>query len=97
MALRKTYRCGQCGYEAYDYEGRGFMGQHIVSVTCPDCKSIQPLVVGGVIGDSAPSFAGLAGRLCLRCGSDRITAWNHKTCPKCGGEMKFTGEQQFWT
>ena len=52
MSQRKTYRCRQCGYEAYDYEGRGFMGQRIESVSCPDCKTIQPLVVGGVIGDS---------------------------------------------
>ncbi|MDY6267217.1 MAG: hypothetical protein SPM31_08840 [Prevotella sp.] len=97
MAQRKKYRCTQCGYEAYDYEGRGFMGQHIESVSCPDCKTIQPLVVGGVIGDSAPSFSSLAGRLCLNCGSDRIRPWDHHTCPKCGGEMEFTGDSDFWT
>ena len=55
MAQRKTYRCKQCGYECYDYEGTGFMRQHIVSVSCPDCHTIQPLVVGGIIGNNAPS------------------------------------------
>jgi Zn finger protein HypA/HybF involved in hydrogenase expression len=97
MAHRKTYRCEQCGYETYDYEGRGFMGQHIVMVSCPDCKSVEPLVVGGIIGQVAASFNGLTGRLCLRCGSNRITLWDHKRCPKCGGTMRFTGEQTFWT
>ncbi len=97
MAQRKTYKCTSCGYECHDYEGRGFMGQHIESVSCPDCHTIQPLVVGGIIGDSAPSFATLAGRLCLNCGSNRIKPWDHKTCPKCGGKMEFTGEQEFWT
>ena len=58
MAQRKTYRCKQCGYECYDYEGTGFMRQHIVSVSCPDCHTIQPLVVGGIIGNNAPSFNG---------------------------------------
>lgn len=97
MAQRKTYRCSSCGYEAYDYEGIGFMRQHIVSVSCPDCHTIQPLVVGGIIGSNAPSFSGLAGRLCLNCGSRRIMPWDHHTCPKCGGEMVFTGEKEFWT
>lgn len=97
MAQRKTYKCQQCGYEAYDYEGRGFMGQHIEAVSCPDCKSIQPLVVGGIIGDTAPSFATLVGRICLNCGSDRIKPWDHKTCPRCGGTMVYTGEHEFWT
>ena len=97
MAQRKTYRCKQCGYECYDYEGTGFMRQHIVSVSCPDCHTIQPLVVGGIIGNTAPSFTGLAGRRCLNCGSSRIVTWDHHTCPKCGGEMVFTGETAFWT
>ncbi|MGI6233138.1 MAG: hypothetical protein ACOYJF_09865 [Prevotella sp.] len=97
MAQRKTFRCSQCGYEAQIYEGRGFMGQHIVEVACPDCHTLQPLVVGGVIGDSAPSFQGIAGRLCLNCGSDRIREWDGRTCPRCGGEMQFTGEYDFWT
>ena len=55
MAWKKQFRCKQCGYEADVYEGRGFMGQHISTMTCPDCHSLQPLVVGGVIGDAAPS------------------------------------------
>lgn len=97
MAIKKTYRCSKCGYECYDYEGYGFMRQHIVSVSCPDCHTIQPLVVGGIIGNNAPSFNGLAGRLCLNCGSDRIVTWDKHTCPKCGGEMTFTGETEFWT
>lgn len=97
MAQRKTYKCSSCGYETYDYEGRGFMGQRIVSVTCADCHTVQPLVVGGVIGDSAPSFNTLVGRLCLNCGSSRIKEWDHVTCPKCGGRMVFTGEHEFWT
>ncbi|MDD6516705.1 MAG: hypothetical protein PUF63_02155 [Prevotella sp.] len=96
MAHRKTYRCERCGYEAFDYEGRGFMGQHIVMVSCPDCHSVEPLVVGGIIGNVAASFNGLSGRLCLRCGSNRITEWDHQTCPRCGGRMRFTGEEEFW-
>lgn len=54
MAHIIKYKCESCGYEADVYEGRGFMGQHIEMITCPDCKTIQPLVVGGVIADSAP-------------------------------------------
>lgn len=46
MAWKKQFRCKQCGYEADVYEGRGFMGQHISTMTCPDCHSLQPLVVG---------------------------------------------------
>ena len=75
MAWKKQFRCKQCGYEADVYEGRGFMGQHISTMTCPDCHSLQPLVVGGVIGDAAPSFRSEVGRLCLQCGSDRIRIW----------------------
>lgn len=66
MAWKKQFRCKQCGYEADVYEGRGFMGQHISTMTCPDCHSLQPLVVGGVIGDAAPSFRSEVGRLCLQ-------------------------------
>ncbi|OXL43616.1 hypothetical protein CFT61_10135 [Segatella copri] len=58
---------------------------------------IVPLVVGGVIGDAAPSFNSLVGRLCLRCGSYRIHRWDMHTCPKCGGKMQPTGEEEFWT
>ena len=35
--------------------------------------------------------------LCLRCGSDRIHRWDKHTCPKCGGKMQPTGEEEFWT
>ena len=62
------------------------MGQHIEAMSCPDCRNIVPLVVGGVIGDAAASFNSLVGRLCLRCGSDRIHRWDMHTCPKCGGQ-----------
>lgn len=41
MAWKKQFRCKQCGYEADVYEGRGFMGQHISTMTCPDCHSLQ--------------------------------------------------------
>lgn len=73
------------------------MGQHIVEIMCADCKSLQPLVVGGVIGDSAPSFRGVVGRLCLNCGSKNIKVWDGKTCPKCGHNMAPTGQVDFWT
>ncbi len=91
------YRCRQCGYTADVYEGRGFMGQHIIMMNCPDCHTIQPLVVGGVIGDSAPSFSGIVGRLCLHCGSSKITEWDKHTCPKCNAEMEPGSESEFWT
>lgn len=81
MAWKKQFRCKQCGYEADVYEGRGFMGQHISTMTCPDCHSLQPLVVGGVIGDAAPSFRSEVGRLCLQCGSDRIRIWDGPYLP----------------
>ena len=97
MAWKKHYRCMDCGYEAEIYEGKGLFGQHITPVSCPDCHTIQNLVVGGVIGDVAPSFRTEMGRLCLHCGSDRIVVWNKKTCPKCGGNMKDTEEDEFWT
>ena len=67
MSWKIKYRCTQCGYEASDYEGRGLFRQQIISVSCPDCKSIQNLVVGGIIGDVAPSFNSEVGRLCLQC------------------------------
>lgn len=97
MAWKKRYTCLTCGYQASIYEGKGFMGQQIVAVSCPDCRSIQPLVVGGVIGDAAPSFSSIVGRLCLQCGSCHIKEWNMHTCPKCGGEMKDDGSREFWT
>jgi Zn finger protein HypA/HybF involved in hydrogenase expression len=97
MALKITYKCKSCGYKADIYEGRGLFGQHITPVTCPDCHSIQNLVVGGVIGDVAPSFNTEVGRLCLKCGSDKIKIWDKKTCPVCGGEMIPTEDKEFWT
>lgn len=97
MAWKYKHLCTGCGYTAESYEGYGFMRQQIVAVACPDCKTIQPLVVGGVIGDVAPSYSSLVGRLCLRCGSDRICQWDGKTCPKCGGRMEQQGEKEFWT
>lgn len=97
MAWKLKYRCTSCGYEAETYEGKGLFGQHITAVSCPDCHSIQNIVVGGVIGDVAPSFRSEVGRLCLHCGSERIKVWNHTTCPRCGGKMQEEEEKEFWT
>ena len=97
MSQKKIFRCQDCRYETEVYEGRGFMGQHIEAMSCPGCRNIVPLVVGGVIGDAASSFNSLVGRLCLRCGSDRIHRWDMHTCPKCGSKMQPTGEEEFWT
>ena len=97
MSQKVTYKCTQCGYEAVAYEGKGLFGQHITAVTCPDCHTIQNLVVGGGIGQVAPSFTTEVGRLCLRCGSNRSQVWDKRTGPKCGGLMKPTGESEFWT
>ena len=103
MSQKKIFRCQDCGYEKEVYEGRGFMGQHNEAMSCPDCRNIVPLGVGGVIGDAAPSFNSLVGRLCLRCGSDRIHRWDMHTCPKCGGKMQptglvalYSGNHSFW-
>ena len=82
MSKKKIFRCQECGYETEIYEGRGCMGQHIEAMSCPDCRNIVPLVVGGVIGDGAPSFYSLVGRLCLRCGCDRIHRWDMHTLSK---------------
>ena len=97
MSLKKIFRCQDCGYETEVYEGRGFMGQHIESMSCPDCRNIVPLVVGGVICDAAPSFNSLVGRLCLRCGCDGVDRWGMRTWRKGGGNMQPTGEEEFWT
>ena len=48
MAWKLKYRCTSCGYEAETYEGKGLFGQHITAVSCPDCHSIQNIVVGVV-------------------------------------------------
>ena len=87
MAWKLKYRCKQCGYEAEVYEGRGLFRQEITAMSCPDCHTIQNIVVGGIIADVAPSYRSEVGRLCLQCG----------TCPKCQGEMEQTGEKEFWT
>lgn len=97
MAWKKTYICKQCGYEADVYEGKGLFGQHITALACPECHTIQNIVVGGVVGDVAPSFRSEAGRLCLKCGSDKARIWDFHTCPKCGGEMKASEKKEFWT
>jgi len=97
MAWKIVHRCSSCGYEAELYEGKGLFGQHIEAVSCPDCHTVQNLVVGGVIGDVAPSFRSTVNRLCLRCGSDRIEPWDGHTCPKCGGGMAATTDREFWT
>ena len=97
MAWKQKYRCAECGYEAEVYEGRGFFHQQITAMTCPDCKTIQNIVVGGIIADVAPSYRSEVGRLCLRCGSDNIRIWNKKTCPKCQGVMTPTQEKEFWS
>lgn len=78
------------------YEGRGFFNQHITMVVCHECHSVQPLVVGGIIGDIAPSFSSECGRLCPRCGSDDISIWDGHTCPRCGETMAAEGEADFW-
>ena len=97
MAWKVKYRCCDCGYEAEAYEGRGLFRQHITPVSCPDCKTIQNIVVGGILGDVAPSFRSEVGRLCLKCGSDRIRMWDKRTCPQCQGRMEETGDKEFWT
>ena len=97
MAWKLKYRCKACGYEADVYEGRGLFRQQITPMSCPDCKSVQNIVVGGIIADVAPSYRREVGRLCLNCGSDNIRIWDMKTCPKCQAEMEPTGEKEFWT
>ena len=97
MAWILKYRCTSCGYEAEVYEGQGLFRQQISSMSCPDCKTIQNIVVGGIIGDVAPSFRSEAGRLCLNCGSDKIRPWDKRTCPKCQGDMRPTDDKEFWT
>ena len=78
-------------------------GTHVIfnktqeAVSCPNCKTIQNIVVGGIIADVAPSYRSEVGRLCLECGSDKIRIWDKKTCPRCQGLMEETGEKEFWT
>lgn len=97
MAWKRKYQCKACGYEAEVYEGHGLFRQQIIAMSCPECKTILNIVVGGIIADVAPSYRSEAGRLCLQCGSDQIRRWDLRTCPKCQGEMTDTGEKEFWT
>lgn len=97
MSWIKKYQCTSCGYQAEVYTGRGLFRQHITAMTCPDCHTVQNIVVGGIIGDVAPSYRSEVGRLCPQCGSAAIRIWNMATCPKCNGKMEPTGEQEFWT
>lgn len=97
MSSKKQYKCIGCGYSVDIYEGRGLFQQEIVPMLCSECHTIQNIVVGGIIGDVAPSYRSEAGRLCLRCGSPNINHWNGHTCPKCGADMKYTGKNAFWT
>lgn len=96
MAVIKRYKCQQCGYEADVYTGKGFMQQHILTMTCTSCHRLTPLVVGGIIADVAPSFSSEAGRICLYCGSSDMVRWDGRTCPRCGGSMEATGKENFW-
>ena len=86
MSQKKIFRCQDCGYETEVYEGRGFMGQHIEAMSCPDCRNIVPLVVGGVIGDAAPSFNSLVGRLYPWCKTVHRAIPDRSVCPNafCG-------------
>ena len=88
MAWKLKYRCKTCGYEAEVYEGRGLFRQQITAMLCPDCKTIQNIVVGGIIADVAPSYRSEVGRLCLQCGSDNIRIWDKHTCPKCASKRE---------
>ena len=97
MSWIKKYQCTSCGYQAEVYTGRGLFRQHITAMACPDCHTVQNIVVGGIIGDVAPSYRSEVGRLCPQCGSAAIRSWNMSSCPKCNGKMEPTGEQEFWT
>lgn len=95
VGLRNTF-VKTVAMKAISTKRKGLMGQTIESVVCDDCQTIQPLVTGGVIGDAAPSFRTIVGRICLNCGSMSISQWNGHSCPKCQGEMEYTGEKEYW-
>ena len=97
MATKTKYICTQCHYECQHYAGRGFFGQKISMVVCLSCKTVQPLTVGGIIADIAPSFSTEYGRLCPACMSRDLRLWDEHTCPKCGGRMEADGAAEFWT
>ncbi len=66
MAWKLKFRCSSCGYEADVYEGRGLFRQEITAMACPDCKTIQNIVVGGTRTYTLP-----------RTGKDIVaTIWN---------------------
>lgn len=97
MAIKKLFSCSECGYECHSYSGRGFFGQTISMVVCMHCRTVQPLTVGGIIADVAPSFATEYGRLCPQCMSQDLRLWDGRTCPKCGAVMAPAGPDEFWT
>lgn len=97
MAWKKRYRCQGCGYEADTYEGYGLFKQHIATMVCPECRTLQNIVAGGIIGEVAPSYSTEYGRLCPNCSSQDIRLWDGTTCPRCGAAMAFTGDKEFWT
>ncbi len=66
MSWKLKYRCKACGYEAEVYEGRGLFRQQITPMSCPDCHTIQNIVVGGIIADVAPSYRSEV-KTCPRC------------------------------
>ena len=97
MAWKKKYRCVQCGYEGALYDGYGFFKQHIATMTCGECHSLQNIVVGGIIGEIAPSYGSEFGRLCPQCSSQDMKIWDGVTCPKCSGRMEYSGDKEYWT
>ena len=97
MSKSRKMLCLSCGYETEVYYGRGLFQQEIIPMECLDCHTVQNIVVGGIIGEVAPSFNSEAGRLCPKCSSMNIRRWNRHTCPKCGGEMVAEGKDEFWT
>ena len=109
MASKTRYKCVSCGYYCDNYDGRGFFGQIALPrltgeseggdsmVVCLHCHTVQPLTVGGMIAEVAPSFSTEYGRLCPQCMSDDLRIWDGHTCPKCGGKMPQEGKAEFWT
>lgn len=97
MAKKQRYVCTHCSYECENFEGRGFFNQRISMVVCMHCHTVQPLTVGGMIAEIAPSFSSEYGRLCPQCMSDDLRLWDGKTCPKCGRQMTPDGKKEFWT
>ena len=63
-------------------------------VVCLHCHTVQPLTVGGMIAEVAPSFSTEYGRLCPQCMSDDLRIWDGHTCPKCNGKMQQEGKEE---